>query len=137
VYVVGEKGTRMEFTQAAMGQASGAVNIAKPDGTMYVIDPQNKTYWKTTSQAASDAMKAAGLAPEVTAKKTGQTDTVAGIKCDIVAFDWKMALPIPEAARASLPPDFPTTLTMTGDSCTTSQYSKYADMIARGAGGML
>jgi hypothetical protein len=137
VYIVGEKGTRMEFTQAAMGQAAGAVNIAKPDGTLYVIDSQNKTYWKTTSQAASDAMKAAGLAPEVTAKKTGQTETVAGVKCDVVAFDWKMALPIPEAARASLPPDFPTTLTMNGDSCTTSQYSKYADMIARGAGGML
>jgi len=137
VYIIGDKGTRMEFTQAAMGQAAGAVNIAKPDGTMYVVDPQNKTYWKTTSQAASDAMKAAGLAPEVTAKKTGQSETVAGVKCEVVAFDWKMALPIPEAARASLPPDFPTTLTMNGDSCTTNQYSKYADMIARGAGGML
>ena len=65
VYIVGDKGTRMEFTQAAMGQVAGAVNIAKPDGTMYVLDPQNKTYWKTTAQAASDAMKAAGLAPEV------------------------------------------------------------------------
>jgi len=137
IYIVGEKGTRMEFKQAAMGQAEGAVNIAKPDGTLYVVDPTNKTYWKTTAQATSDTLKAAGLVPEVTAKKTGQTDTVIGIACDVVAFDWKMPLPIPEAARASLPPDFPTTLTMNGDSCTTSQYSKYVDMIARGAGGML
>lgn len=137
VYIVGDKGTRMEFAQAAMGQAAGAVNIAKPDGTMYVVDTQNKTYWKTTAQAAADAMKASGLAPEVTARKTGQTDTVAGVKCEIVTFDWKMALPIPEAARASLPPDFPTTLTMTGDSCTTDQYSKYAEMVGRGTGGML
>jgi hypothetical protein len=137
IYVIGEKGTRLEFTQAAMGQAAGAINIAKPDGTLYVLDPQNKTYWKTTTDAASAQMKAAGIAPEVTAKKTGQTETVAGIKCDVVAFDWKMALPIPEQARASLPPDFPSALTMTGDSCTTSEFSKYAAIVARGAGGML
>jgi Domain of unknown function (DUF4412) len=137
VYTIGEKGTRIEFTQPAMGQAAGAVNIAKPDGTLYVLDPQNKTYWKTTTDAASAQMKAAGLAPEVTAKKTGQTETVAGVTCDVVAFDWKMALPIPEQARATLPPDFPTSLTLTGDSCTTAQYSKYADMVARGAAGML
>jgi hypothetical protein len=137
IYIIGEKGTRLEFTQAAMGQPAGSINIAKPDGTLYVMDPQNKTYWKTTTDAASAQMKAAGIAPEVTAKKTGQTESVAGIKCDVVAFDWKMALPIPEQARASLPPDFPSALTMTGDSCTTSEYSKYAAIVARGAGGML
>jgi len=137
VYIVGEKGTRMEFTQAAMGQAAGAVNISKPDGTLYVLDPQNKTYWKTTTDTATAQMKAAGITPEVTAKKTGQTETIAGINCDVIAFDWKMVLPIPEQARANLPPDFPTALTMTGDSCTTSQYAQYGAMIARGAGGML
>ncbi len=137
VYIIGEKGTRIEFTQAAMGQAAGAINIAKPDGTLYVLDPQNKTYWKGTTKAASEAMKAAGIAPEVTVKKTGQSDVVAGLKCDVVAFDWKMALPIPESARASLPPDFPTALTMNGESCTTSEYSKYSEIITRGAGGML
>lgn len=137
VYTIGEKGTRIEFSQAAMGQAAGAINIAKPDGTLYVLDPQNKTYWKTSSEAAAAQMKANGMTPEVTVKKTGQSDTVAGVKCDIVSFDWKMALPIPEQARASLPPDFPTTLTMTGDSCTTSDYAKYAAFVARGAGTML
>ena len=137
IYVIGEKGTRLEFTQAAMGQAAGAVNIAKPDGTLYVLDPANKTYWKTTTDAAAAQMKAAGIVPEVTAKKTGQTDTVAGITCEVVSFDWKMALPIPEQARASLPPDFPTSLMMNGDSCTTNQYAQYAGYIARGAGGMM
>ena len=137
IYIIGEKGSRMEFTQAAMGQAAGAINIMKPDGTVYVLDSQNKTYWKTTTETAAAQMKAAGIAPEVTAKKTGQTETVAGITCEVVAFDWKMPLPIPEQARANLPPDFPTALTMSGDSCTTSQYPKYAAAIARGAGGML
>ena len=136
-YLIGEKGTRMEFTQAAMGQPAGSVNIAKPDGTLFVLDPQNKTYWKTTTDAAAAQMKAAGIAPEVAAKKTGQSETVAGVNCEVVTFDWKMALPIPEQARATLPPDFPSALTMSGDSCTTAQYPKYAEIVARGAGGML
>jgi hypothetical protein len=136
-YIVGEKGARMEFTQAAMGQAAGSVTLARPDGTMYVLNPTDKTYWKTTAQAAAEALKAAGVTPEVTARKTGQSETVAGVKCDVVAFDWKMALPIPEAARASLPPDFPTVLTMSGDSCTTAEYPKYADIIAKSASGMM
>lgn len=136
-YVIGEKGARIEFTQAAMGQVAGAVNLVRPDGTLYVLTPSEKTYWKTTSRAAIDAMKAAGVTPEVIVKPTGQSDTVAGVKCDVVSFDWKMALPIPEAARASLPPDMPTSLAMTGDSCTTNQYPKYADMMSKTVSGMM
>jgi uncharacterized protein DUF4412 len=137
VYIIGDKGARMEFTQAAMGQAAGSVNIAKPDGTLYVMDPQNKTYWKGTIDAAAAQMKAAGIVPEVTVKPTGQSETVAGLKCDVVSYDWKMPLPIPEQARASLPPDFPSALTMTGDACTTHEYAKYAELVKRGAGSMM
>jgi len=136
-YIIGDKGARMEFTQAAMGQAAGSVNIAKPDGTVYVLDPQNKTYWKGTIDAAAAQMKAAGIAPQVTANKTGNSETIAGLKCDVVTFEWKMPLPIPEQARASLPPDFPSELKMNGDSCTTSEYAKYAAMVRRGSGGMM
>jgi hypothetical protein len=137
IYIIGEKGTRLEYTQAAMGQTAGAVNIVKPDGMVYVLDPPNKTYWKTTADKTAQQMKASGMTPEVAVKKTGQTETVAGLKCDTVAFDWKMALPIPEQARASLPPDFPTALIMSGDSCSTNSYPKYTEMISRGAGGMM
>jgi len=137
IYMVGEQGARIEFTQAAMGQAAGAITLSRPDGTTFVLNPAAKTYWKTTAQAAADAMKAAGVTPEVTAKRTGQSETVAGVKCDVVSFDWKMALPIPEAARASLPPGFPSSLEMSGDSCTTDQYPKYAEIIAKSASGMM
>ena len=84
-------------------------------------------------------MKTAGIpTPEVTAKRTGQFDTVAGTKCEVITFDWKMNLPVPESARANLPPDFPMTLTMTGDSCTTmDQYQKYAEIVAKGANAMM
>ena len=138
VYLIGEKGSRIEFTQAAMGQAAGTVNLGRPDGTLIVLNPKEKTYWQTTSQAAMAAMQAAGIVPpEVTATRTGKFETVAGVKCEVVAFDWKMALPIPEAARASLPPDFPTALTMTGDSCTTTdQYQQYAAIAAKSTSTM-
>lgn len=139
VYLIGEQGARIEFTQAAMGQAAGTVNLARPDGTLIVMNPTAKTYWKTTAQASMAAMQAAGMPiPEVTATRTGKFETVAGVKCEVIAFDWKMALPIPEAARASLPSDFPSAITMTGDSCTASeQYQKYAEIAAKSVGAML
>jgi hypothetical protein len=139
VYLVGDKGARIEYMQAAMGQTAGTVTLFTPDGTLAVLNPKEKTYWKTTVKSALEGMHAAGVpTPEVTAKRTGQFDTVAGTKCEIVTFDWKMNLPIPEGARANLPPDFPTTLTMTGDSCTTTdQYQKYAEIVAKGANAMM
>jgi len=139
VYLVGDKGARIEYMQAAMGQQAGTITLFSPDGTLAFLNPKEKTYWKTTVQAALDGMKTAGVpTPEVSAKRSGQFDTVAGTKCEVVTFDWKMNLPVPESARASLPPDFPTMLNMTGDSCTTTdQYQKYAEIVAKGANAMM
>jgi hypothetical protein len=40
-----------------------------------------------------DKMKAAGMPmPDIAVKRTGQFDTVAGAKCEVLTFDWKMAL---------------------------------------------
>ena len=139
LYVVGDKGARIEYVQAAMGQAAGAINLARPDGTLIVMNPKSKTYWKISAQSAIASMQAAGIpAPEVTAKRTEQFETVAGVRCGVITFDWKMALPIPEAARASLPPDFPAAITMKGDSCTsTDRYQQYAEMVSKTASAMM
>jgi hypothetical protein len=139
VYLIGDKGGRIEYMQAAMGQAAGTVTLFSPDGTIAFLNPKDKTYWKTTVQSAMEGMHAAGIpTPDVTVKRTGQFETVAGTKCEVVTFDWKMNLPIPEGARANLPPDFPSALTMTGDGCTTTdQYQKYAEILAKGANAMM
>ncbi len=139
VYTIGEKGARVEYVQAAMGQAAGTITIARPDGTLIVINPKDKTYWKTTSQALTAQVQAAGVpTPEVTVKRTGRFENVAGAKCEVVEFDWKLPLPIPEQARASLPPGFPTEIAMKGDSCTTTdQYQKYAEIATKSAGAMM
>lgn len=139
IYLVGEKGARIEYVQAAMGQAAGSVNLARTDGTLFVLNPKEKTYWKTTVQSTMTAMQAAGIsAPEVTARRTGQFETIAGVKCEVIAFDWKMKIPVPEAARASLPPDFPSVMEMNGDSCaTTDQYQKYGEIVTKSMGAMM
>lgn len=139
VYLVGDKGARIEYLQAAMGQAAGTVNLARPDGTLIVMNPKEKTYWKTSVQSSMTAMQSAGISPpEVTATRTGQFETIAGAKCEVITFDWKMKIPVPEAARASLPPDFPTVMAMNGDSCTTTdQYLNYGEIVARSMGAMM
>jgi len=139
VYLVGDKGARVEYLQAAMGLPAGTISLITLDGTIVILNPKEKTYWKTTTAETLDKMKAAGVpVPEVAVKRTGQIETVAGAKCEVVTFDWKMALPIPEGARASLPPDFPSTIAMTGDSCaTTDAYKQYADVINKGANVMM
>ncbi len=132
VYSIGEKGSRVEYLQAAMGQAAGTVSVSLPDGSILMLNPKDQTYWKTTTQATAAMMKASGMAPTSTVKRTGEFETVAGLKCELVTFDWKMDLPIPEAARASLPPDFPKSLTLNGDTCMeTDKYKKYADLAAK------
>jgi hypothetical protein len=132
VYSVGEKGSRVEYVQAAMGQPAGSVNISLPDGTVIVVNPKDQTYWKTTAQAPVAMMQAAGMKPTSTVKRTDKVETVAGLRCEVVTFDWKMDLPIPEAARASLPPDFPAAITMTGDTCLTrDQFKNYVDLMAK------
>jgi hypothetical protein len=138
VYLVGDKAARVEYLQAAMGLPAGTINLLTVDGTMAVLNPTEKTYWKTSATETLAKMKAAGVAiPEIAVKRTGQFDTVAGAKCEVVTFDWKMALPIPEGARATLPPDFPTTVTMTGDSCVAfDAYKQYADVINKGVNAM-
>jgi hypothetical protein len=132
VYIIGEKGTRTEFLQAAMRNPAGTVTLAEPDGTLLVLNPKDQTYWKTSVQSAASTMQAAGVKPEVAARRTGEFSTIAGVRCERVTFDWKMDLPIPEAARASLPPDFPVSIVMSGDGCsTTDRFQKYAQLVLK------
>lgn len=133
IYIIGERGSRVDYLQPAMGQAAGTFNLSLPDGTVFVVNPKDKTYVKTSAQGATAAMKAAGMTPTTTVKRTGEFATVAGTRCEVVTFDWKMDIPIPEAARASLPPDFPTAIAMNGDTCvTTDQFKKYVELAAKG-----
>jgi hypothetical protein len=138
-YVIGEKGTRIEFVNAAMGQPAGTVSLVQLDGTAVVMNPKDQTYWKMGVQGAATAMQSAGITPQVTANRTGEVETVAGVHCERSTFTMKVDLPIPEAARSSLGPDFPSSIDLSGDTCsTTDQFQKYGAIAAKTqATGML
>lgn len=131
-YVLGDRGTRVELANAAMGQPAGTVTLVQPDGTVTMLNPTEKTYWKAGLQGPGAAMQAAGMAPQVSVNRTGESETVAGVPCEKSTFTMKMDLPIPEAARASLGPDFPASIDFTGDTCaTTTQFQKYAEIASK------
>jgi hypothetical protein len=126
VYTIGARGARIEYLQAAMGQAEGSINLSRPDGTFVVMNPKEQTYWKMASGAP------AMLRGEAVVTPTGQSETIAGLKCEVAAFEWKTA------ARGNGPPDFPA-LAMTGDTCVLKeQFQKYAELSMKGKiGGTL
>jgi hypothetical protein len=131
-YILGDKGVRIELMNAALGQPAGTVTLGQLDGTAVVLNPKDQTYWKMGTQGASAAMLAAGMKPEVTSSRTGESETVAGVHCERSTFTMKMDLPIPEAARATLGKDFPSSIDMSGDTCsTTDQFQKYGEVAAK------
>jgi hypothetical protein len=131
-YILGDKGVRVELLNAALGQPAGTVTLGQLDGTAVVLNPKDQTYWKMGSQGAAAAMKAAGMTPQVTSNRTGESETVAGVQCERSTFTMKMDLPIPENARATLGKDFPSSIDMSGDTCsTTSQFQKYGEVAAK------
>lgn len=131
-YLVSEKGTRLEFLNAAMGQAAGTVSLMQPDGTAVMLNPKDQTYWKMGLQGAAASLQAAGVTPKVTTARTGEAETVAGVKCERSTFAVQVDLPLPEAARQSLGAGFPSSIDLAGDTCsTTDQFPQYAPMVSK------
>lgn len=130
-YILGDKGVRVEFVNAALGQPAGSVSLGQPDGTAIVLNPKDQTYWKMAPQTAAAAMQAAGVKPEVTSSRTGESETVAGVPCERSTFSMKVDVPLPENVRA-LFKDFPASIDMAGDTCsTTDQFKKYGELAAK------
>lgn len=130
-YTIGEKGTRIEFVNAAMGQPAGTVSLVQPDGTAVVLNPKDQTYWKLGLAGAGAALQAAGMTPRVTTAKTGEAETVAGVACERSTFTMQVDLPVPEAARKSLGPDFPASIDIAGDTCATTEFRQYGPLAAK------
>jgi hypothetical protein len=127
VFVIGDRGARAEFRQAANGFAAGTVTITKPNGDMFVLDPKNRTYWKVVinsdpaaGQQAMNDLKAAGMTPrsETSTKRTGEFADVAGVRCERVIFDFSLTLTmsmpeIPPELRDALPAGLGQPITIT------------------------
>ena len=92
------EGARIEYLQAAMGQPAGTVNLVRRWHADRDEPEREDLLENHRARQRSRTCSAAGIpSPDVTAKRTGQFETIAGAKCEVITFDWKMALPIPEA----------------------------------------
>ena len=120
---VGDGGTRVEFVNALGPVPAGGVMLMRTGSTV-ILNPVERTYW--TARAPAPLIPGSA-APAVTTKRTGEFETVAGLRTERVAFGLAMNLPLP--AGVQLPPGFPTTFTMDGDMWVADQFKAYASSL--------
>ncbi len=100
--IAGDHGMRSEQKQAFATVKAGMVTLMKPDGSMFMLDPSTKTYWKQTVMPAEAAGMMAGMKPDVKIVKRGEFETIAGMKAEHMLLNLTMA--IPGVDPSQLPP---------------------------------
>jgi len=99
---VADRGMRVEQKQVFGGAPAGAVTLTRPDGTAVVMDPAAKTFWKQpTAAAAAEMMQQLGLKPEIKVTKTGQFETIEGMRAELVSVTVGMSMPGADPAQVS------------------------------------
>jgi hypothetical protein len=111
--LVGDAGMRTEQKHEFAGMKAGTVTLAKADGTMYVIDPSTKTYWKQAGLPAEAAEMFAQMSPKVTVGPRGVFEMVDGKRCEKISVTMTMA--IPGVDPSQLPPGMPAEISMAYD----------------------
>lgn len=120
---VGDGGTRVECVNALGPVPAGGVMLIRPGSTV-IINPVDHTYWTARAPAA---LIPGSTAPAITTKRTGESETIAGLRTERIAFGLSMNLPLP--AGVQLPPGFPTTFAMDGDMWVADQFKAYASSL--------
>jgi hypothetical protein len=110
-FLVGDKGARVEVSEATFTVPAGAVVLRPPNGDIVVLNQTEKTYWKLSLLGAADLLSQ--LNPEVTSTRTGEFATIAGTRAERLTFGVMMKVPVPPGLQ--LPPDFPTTVNASGE----------------------
>jgi len=122
VVTVGAKGVRTEYLQPFMMLQAGSVALMKPDGSMVVFTPSEKTYWKMAKPDLGALM--AGATPQINVKKTGATSTIAGLPADQSTIDIRIPFPVPPGA--ALPPGFPSEFVISGEMWVSPKFKEYS-----------
>jgi hypothetical protein len=118
--IVGARATRIEYAQATLGLEPGTVMLVQQSGDIVVLNSKNKTYWKTTSQEAADMWRQLDAQPKQAHKRTGEFQTIAGVRAERITFDWSI-----EFSGASTP------MKMNGDLWVADRYKQYAPLAVR------
>ena len=108
-----------------------------PGGDLVILNPKNRTYWKTTSQEVAEMWRQLGAEPVVTHKRTGKLGTIAGVRAERLTFEWSLAFPMTPEAKGALPPGSPAAMKMTGEIwIAADRYTQYAPMAFRSNSGL-
>lgn len=127
VTIIGEKGVRLEHTKANALMPEGSIQLTKPDGSMFVLIPKDKTYWRFPKPEGPGF---AELKTKVDTKRSGEFMTIVGLRAERVTVEMKLDVPLPPGLSPD--PDFPSTITVTTESWVTDKYASYAALAAKG-----
>ena len=110
VVLAGEHGVRSEQKQAFANMKAGMVTLIKTDGSMFMLDPSSKTYWKQPLMTSEAAGVMAGMKPDIKITKRGEFETINGMKAEHMVLSMTMALPGVDPSQ--LPPGMSPDITM-------------------------
>jgi hypothetical protein len=127
---VGARGMRVDYPVAYLMIPAGGSMITRPDGSIVVLDPAAKTYWKMAGLSASTA--AAGVKPTVEVKRTGTFATIAGLQAEHATVTIHAALPVSVGAGM---PGLPSELVITGEAWLSDRYKQYSGLTSSLVGG--
>ena len=121
---IGERASRFEYDKAYTIIPAGGVLLVATDGTMTVLNPAERTYWKMSKPAGLGANAAA---PVVKVDRTGAFETIAGVRAERATIDIRVPLPLPPGMQM---PGLPADVAVSGETWLADQFKKYAAMSA-------
>lgn len=126
--------TRTEYKTAFTGMPAGSVVLMRADGTSVGFDAKAGTWWKIPGLADMPPEAAAMMAqmtPEITTKKTGQFETIAGQRAEKVTMSMRMPIPLPAEVPAEMRAMLPEAFIFDGDMWIAGTFSKYTKAMAK------
>jgi Domain of unknown function (DUF4412) len=137
VYWVSDKGTRVELTKANAMVPAGSVLLHLSDGTVVVMNPQDKTYWTIpVPQMMPQMLNALSqMKPDTSVVHTGEFETIAGVRAEHITSSTTINLPSPPPGTP-VPVAMPTSITLSADLWMSDQYADYA-ALARATAAMM
>lgn len=137
IFWLSDKGTRIELTKANLMMPAGTVILHLADGTMALLNPKDKTYWKMSVPQMMPPMMGAlsQLKPEMSFIHTGEFATIAGVRAEHITSRSTIDLPSPPAG-APVPMGMPTSITTSADLWMADQYANYS-ALARTTASMM
>jgi hypothetical protein len=105
--ITGEKGTRAEQRQAFADVQAGTVTLVRPDGSMVMLDPATKTFWRV----AKEPLQPAAGSARATVSKRGEFEMIDGLRAEHLTISMPMTIPgMATGARTAAAPGVVVTL---------------------------